>query len=95
VGDRERRNGVQQDFRERRCRFRQVDDQLKKLARYLQPFFMEPPPEIDMSTMSGWSDLFRVGRRFRGISSSEIAQLASFLTGSLGSSSIRIMNPKK
>src|SRR6267143_4782980 len=64
--------------------FVRIDDQLKKLARYLQPFFMEPPPEIDMSTMSGWSDLFRVGRRFRGISSSEIAQLASFLTGSLG-----------
>ena len=66
------------------ARFLQVDDELKKLARYLQPFFMEPPPEIDMSTMSGWSDLFRAGRRFRGISSSEIAQLASFLTGSLG-----------
>ena len=28
------------------ARFVQVDDQLKKLARYLQPFFMEPPPEI-------------------------------------------------
>jgi phytoene dehydrogenase-like protein len=25
-------------------RFVQVDDQLKKLARYLQPFFLEPPP---------------------------------------------------
>src|ERR1700730_17759922 len=24
-----------------------VDDQLKKLVRYLQPFFMEPPPEVD------------------------------------------------
>ena len=24
--------------------FIQVDDRLKKLARYLQPFFMEPPP---------------------------------------------------
>ena len=62
----------------------EVDDQLKKLARYLQPFFMEPPPEIDTSTVSGWSDLFRVGKRFRGISSAEIAQLVSFLTGSLG-----------
>src|SRR3984957_14427314 len=28
------------------ARFVQVDDQLKKLARYLQPFFMEPPPEV-------------------------------------------------
>ena len=66
------------------ARFVQVDDELKKLARYLQPFFMEPPPEIDTSTVSGWSDMFRVGKRFRGISNAEIAQLVSFLTGSLG-----------
>ncbi|MFZ0297281.1 MAG: NAD(P)/FAD-dependent oxidoreductase [Candidatus Sulfotelmatobacter sp.] len=66
------------------ARFMEVDDQLKKLARYLQPFFMEPPPEIDTTTVGGWRDLFRVGKRFRGISSAEIAQLISFLTGSLG-----------
>jgi phytoene dehydrogenase-like protein len=66
------------------ARFVEVDDQLKKLARYLQPFFMEPPPDIDTSTVGGWSDLFRVGKRFRAISSTEIAQLVSFLTGSLG-----------
>jgi len=66
------------------ARFVEVDDQLKKLARYLQPFFMEPPPEIDTATVGGWGDLFRVGKRFRGISSAEIAQLISFLTGSLG-----------
>jgi phytoene dehydrogenase-like protein len=64
--------------------FVRVDDQLKKLARYLQPFFLEPPPEIDTRSLQGWSDLFRVGRRFRSISSSEISQLISFLTGSLG-----------
>jgi phytoene dehydrogenase-like protein len=64
--------------------FVQVDEQLKKLARYLQPFFLEPPPEIDTSTIHGWADLLRVGKRFLGISSSEIAQLVSFLTGSLG-----------
>jgi phytoene dehydrogenase-like protein len=66
------------------ARFIEVDDQLKKLARYLQPFFLESPPDLNTSSMSGWSDLFRVGKRFRGISSSEIAQLISFLTGSLG-----------
>lgn len=65
-------------------RFVRIDDQLKKLARYLQPFFLEPPPEFDSSSLKGWSDLFRVGRRFRGISNAEIAQLVSFLTGSLG-----------
>ena len=66
------------------AQFVQVDDQMKKLARYLQPFFMEPPPEIDTSTIKGWADLFRVGKRFRGISGAEISQLVSFLTGSLG-----------
>lgn len=66
------------------ARFVQVDDQLKKLARYLQPFFMEPPPEVDTSSVRGWADLFRVGKRFRGISNTEISQLISFLTGSLG-----------
>lgn len=64
--------------------FIRVDDRLKKLARYLQPFFLEPPPEAGTNSMQGWSDLFRVGKRFRGISSGEIAQLVSFLTGSLG-----------
>jgi len=64
--------------------FIQVDDQLKKLARYLQPFFMEPPPEIDTRSVRGWTDLFRVGKKFRGISTDEVAQLISFLTGSLG-----------
>jgi phytoene dehydrogenase-like protein len=66
------------------ARFVQVDDQLKKLARYLQPFFMEPPPEVDASSMKGWISLFRTGRRFRGITNTEVAQLVSFLTGSLG-----------
>jgi phytoene dehydrogenase-like protein len=64
--------------------FVRVDDQLKKLARYLQPFFLEPPPEIDTKRMSGWSDLLRVGKRFRKISNAEIGELVSFLTGSLG-----------
>jgi phytoene dehydrogenase-like protein len=64
--------------------FVRVDDQLKKLARYLQPFFLEPPPEPGTESFDGWSDLFRAGKRFRGISSSEISQLVSFLTGSLG-----------
>ena len=64
--------------------FVRVDDQLKKLARYLQPFFLEPPPEIDTRSVQGWSDLFRVVKRFRSISAAEISQLISFLTGSLG-----------
>ena len=65
-------------------RFVKVDDQLKKLARYLQPFFMEPPPEVDTRSLQGWGDLLRLGKRFRGITNSEAAQLVAFLTGSLG-----------
>src|SRR5581483_6150318 len=52
--------------------FVRVDDRLKKLARYLQPFFLEPPPEIGTGSIAGWSDLLRVGKRFLGISSAEI-----------------------
>ncbi len=65
-------------------RFVQVDDQLKKLARYLQPFFLEPPPEIGAQSMLGFGELLRIGTRFRNISNCEVFQLVSFLTGSLG-----------
>ena len=64
--------------------FVRVDDQLKKLARYLQPFFLEPPPEPSLHGADGFWELFRVGKRFRGMTSTEVAQLVSFLTGSLG-----------
>lgn len=64
--------------------FVRVDEQLKKLARYLQPFFLEPPPDVHARGVRGLLELFRVGRRFRGIAGNEIAQLVSFLTGSLG-----------
>ena len=64
--------------------FTRVDDQLKKLARYLQPFFLEPPPEVEFDGLQSWWKLLRMGRRFRGITNAEVAQLISFLTGSLG-----------
>src|SRR6202048_4456503 len=35
--------------------FVHVDDRLKKLARYLQPFFLEPPPEPGTQSFHGWS----------------------------------------
>jgi phytoene dehydrogenase-like protein len=64
--------------------FLRVDDQLKKLACYLQPFFLEPPPQLDVKSISGWSELLHVRKRFQNISHQEVAQLLSFLTGSLG-----------
>jgi phytoene dehydrogenase-like protein len=64
--------------------FLRVDEQLKKLARYLQPFFLEPPPQVGAPGFAGLLELLRVGKRFRKITGEEIGQLVSFLTGSLG-----------
>jgi phytoene dehydrogenase-like protein len=66
------------------ARFLRVDAQLKKLARYLQPFFLEPPPDVEARGLAGLLELLRVARRFRSISGEEIAQLVRFTTGSLG-----------
>jgi phytoene dehydrogenase-like protein len=64
--------------------FLRVDGQLKKLARYLQPFFLEPPPQVGAPGVVGLLELLRVGKRFRTITADEIGQFISFLTGSLG-----------
>jgi len=60
-----------------------LDQRLKKLASYLQPYFMEPPPDIHARGLQGFLELFRAGRRMRGISGDEIAEMLLFLTGSL------------
>jgi phytoene dehydrogenase-like protein len=64
--------------------FVRIDAELKKLARYLQPFFLEPPPKLGASGIEGLLEFFRVGKRFKNISATEIAQFVSFMTGSLG-----------
>lgn len=64
--------------------FVRIDGELKKLARYLQPFFLEPPPKLGATGIEGFLELFRMGRRFKGIGATEIAQFVSFMTGSLG-----------
>jgi phytoene dehydrogenase-like protein len=64
--------------------FVRVDDELKRLARYLQPFFLEPPPDVGARGWTGLLEALRVGRRFHGISASEIGRMVAFLTGSLG-----------
>ena len=67
-----------------RAHVSRVDDELKRLARYLQPFFLEPPPDVHTRGLAGILEALRVGRRFRGISGDEIGRMVSFLTGSLG-----------
>ena len=61
-----------------------VDAKLKKLAQYLQPFFLEPPPKIGADGLNGLLELLRVAKRFRSITNDEISELVAFLAGSLG-----------
>lgn len=65
-------------------RFFAAQEELQRLAAYLQPFFMEPPPDPERRGLAGLLELIRVGRRFRRMSASEVAALTRFLTGSLG-----------
>jgi phytoene dehydrogenase-like protein len=64
--------------------FVRVDAQLKKLARYLQPFLLQPPPDIGDRSLPGLFELLKSAMRFRGIGGDGIAQLIRFMTGSLG-----------
>jgi phytoene dehydrogenase-like protein len=64
--------------------FLRVDQRLKNLARYLQPFFLEPPPDVGASGIRGLLELTRVGKRFYGITGDQIGEMVSFMTGSLG-----------
>ena len=63
--------------------FFKLDRDLKSLARYLQPFFLEPPPKVAATGLSGLLEVIRVGRRFRGLNGRKISELITFLTGSL------------
>lgn len=83
--DRERTAQEIQKYSQRDANtFLRVDDELKKLARYLQPFFLEPPPQLGEPGLAGLFELLRVGKRFRKITSQEVGQFVAFLTGSLG-----------
>ncbi|MGH9430096.1 MAG: phytoene desaturase family protein [Terriglobia bacterium] len=64
--------------------FFQVDEELKRLARFFQPFFLKPPPDLNARGINRWKEIFRAGKHFRSISGSEISSLISFMTGSLG-----------
>jgi phytoene dehydrogenase-like protein len=63
--------------------FYRLDRELKALARYLQPFFMEPPPAVHSTGLAGWLETLRVGLRFRGLDGRQMQELLVLLTGSL------------
>ncbi len=65
-------------------RFFEIQAELQRLAAYLQPFFLEAPPDPERRGLKGLLELLRVGRRFRRITADEMAALLKFLTGSLG-----------
>jgi phytoene dehydrogenase-like protein len=64
--------------------FDRLHRRLHGLARYLQPFFLEEPPNL---YARGWAKVregSRAWRRFRRISGDELVDLVRFTTGSLG-----------
>jgi len=64
--------------------FFRVDAHLRELASYLQPFFMEQPPDPYRSGPGRLLETLRIGRRFRAVSGDQVASFVRFLTGSLG-----------
>jgi len=65
-------------------RFFETENELKRLASYLQPFFLEAPPDLHAKGLKKLSELWRTYRRFRGVTGDDISGLIRFLTGSLG-----------
>ncbi len=64
--------------------FDRVDRRLRHIVAFLQPFFLEEPPDVNAK---GWARIREARRllgRFGKIRGDEITDLVSFLTGSLG-----------
>ncbi|MCP5091373.1 MAG: NAD(P)/FAD-dependent oxidoreductase, partial [Gammaproteobacteria bacterium] len=64
--------------------FFETESELKRLAAYLQPFFLEAPPDLHASGLARLTELWRSYCRFRGVTGDDISGLVRFLTGSLG-----------
>ncbi len=62
--------------------FLAFDEEIKRLAAHLEPFFMEPPPPLDEG-LRALPDLLRLGGRLRRISEADLGRLARFLTASV------------
>lgn len=65
-------------------RFFATEEELKRLAAYLQPFFLESPPNLHASGFGKIREGWRAWRRFRGVTGDDVSGLIRFLTGSLG-----------
>ena len=64
--------------------FFETEEELKRLAAYLQPFFLEAPPDLHAKGFRKASQAWRLYKRFGGIKGTEVSGLLRFLTGSLG-----------
>jgi len=65
-------------------RFFATEAELKRLAAYLQPFFLEPPPDLHAKGFARLAEIWKNWRRFRGVTGDDVSGLVRFLTGSLG-----------
>ncbi|MCI0517602.1 MAG: NAD(P)/FAD-dependent oxidoreductase [Woeseiaceae bacterium] len=65
-------------------RFFAIDEELQRLASYLQPFFLEAPPDPEAAGFRKFIEFVNVARRFRRMRGRDAAALVRFLTGSLG-----------
>jgi phytoene dehydrogenase-like protein len=62
--------------------FVEFDVEIKRLAAHLEPFFMEPPPDLG-GGLASFRDLARLGLRLRRLSAEDAGRLAHFLTASV------------
>ena len=65
-------------------RFVELDRELKALAGFLEPFFMESPPDLYATGINRWREAGRVLRRMHRIRGAGIGRLMQLFTGSLG-----------
>lgn len=63
--------------------FERVERELKQLAAYLQPFFLESPPDLSAGGFNRVREGWRLLQRFRKLRGAEVGQLIEFLSGSL------------
>ena len=60
-----------------------MEQELHHLAHYLEPFFMEPPPDVQARGWRKLAQAWRLLRRFRGLSGADAAGLTTLLSDSL------------